>query len=195
MKLRRVAKGTPEVMRASLELARSDGADDLLRDQLWLVARGDANALRDALRSFSSQSQGASYDTDRAMRLLQAALTNTSVAPAPEAAADLFRKEAELDGMPAEQAFAQLCSFERGLEELRDALIAERTRGGRRLSPAQAAVKMTEIYEQVNDLVGPEAAHREPLMRSPVARNVAFHHLLAVARIEVPEGSSTPESP
>ena len=59
------------------------------------------------------------YETDRAYRLLVAAMSNAPPEPVRPEDAELFRHERELGSMPLSQAFGQLRALAPGLEEIR----------------------------------------------------------------------------
>lgn len=120
----------------------------------------------------------ASYDADRALRILDAAVNHTPVAGVDVEKASLFEAEERLARSPIGDAIAEV--------ESRAPVIAEIQRDFRRAVEAAGSSMDTrernqaiarakhDAMRQITATLGPGSEHPDPLMRSYVARNLAL---------------------
>lgn len=123
-----------------------------------------------------------SYETDRARRVLTAAISRTPPEPASSKDAVLFEREQELARMPQEQAFAELVSAVPELD-----LFGSRAK---QLADAPASFGISLEANGVNvppdllpntaRLVGPGSNHPDPLVKSHVAASIVSNYVVAV---------------
>jgi hypothetical protein len=126
-----------------------------------------------------------SYESDRARRLLDAALSGSPPAPPDPSNAALFEAEEALGRRPLREAFAQLSAREPGLERLRARtaescaqLLQASHRSGRSTAERAAFHRLrSRAMTEVAALVGPRSQHSDPLLHSYIARNVAYRAL------------------
>jgi hypothetical protein len=125
---------------------------------------------------------GPSYETDRARRVLQAAIAGTPPEPAPIDHVELFQREHALARMPLEQAFAELASAVPELDAVRSR--------ANELADAPASfgisIELTcvnlppDVLPDTAQLVGRASNHADPLVRSAVASTVVSNYVVAV---------------
>jgi hypothetical protein len=150
------ASDSRAVMRAAARQARSTLDDARAKSELEREVSAHGDGVRnahDALRR-----DRAEFVTDRAFRLLDAVVCDTSVDAISAAKIDIFTREEELGRTSVELAFGQLAEMEPRLDEL------VRSRG------EAPTIRLSE-------LVGPNAQHPDPLMRSQLALSIATHYL------------------
>lgn len=115
-----------------------------------------------------TRARSPAYDTDRAHRILLAAINGAPPAPVEPEGAELFERERELGWTPLETAFHQLAGEVPELGQI--AALVESRPGS------------TASIRRVLKFVGPRSAHDDPLLRSPLALTVASRYLDAVKR-------------
>lgn len=159
--------GARELMKASLRLARSTQADDVLVAQLRRRIAGDTGSawcLKEQL-----ENRRHSYDYDRAYRLLVAALSNTSVQPPEAGRRARLREEEELGRLPLKDAFERLVHVVPELAEMRRDLEAK---------PVQP---LTSYSERITKLMGYGSSHQGDLAGSAMAAGIAMSYLEVLA--------------
>lgn len=123
------------------------------------------------------------YVGDRALRLLDAALSGSGeIAPPDSQWAALFKEEEALARMPIREALALLYDREPELERIRSHvgdLFAQRVResgeaeGAVAQEPAIVRARIAAMSD-VGKILGPGSKQTDPLLRSYIARNIAF---------------------
>jgi hypothetical protein len=103
------------------------------------------------------------YETDRAYRLLIAAMNGAPPEPVSPANARLFERERSLGWMPLGAAFDQLVSE-----------VPELAQVARWI---QSRPPVNEWVTRVEDLVGPASSQSDPFLRSSVASTVVHRYL------------------
>jgi hypothetical protein len=163
------AGGAADIYGQAMRAARSAKSDaDALPDLAASVAGAEVGAER-ALAILSVRRSD--YLSDRAFRLLSAAMVpGATLVPEEETSDSLHRQEERLGRLPLKQAYAELVEREPRLREVDPAEHADEAIGalgepgvgpGRRPTPA------------VEALVGSRAEHVDPLVRSRLALDVA----------------------
>lgn len=151
--------------RAALKAAHSElndvEAGKSLREQIQLHPRGARSAL--SLLGLTRDE----FASDRAYRLLEAAIKNVSVEPVRGEMTDLFSREEKLGRLPLRDAFASL-------EQLEPAL-----KSYEQVSTGAAHDRQTARHS-IGALVGPTASNDDPLIRSQLALSVASQFLAIV---------------
>lgn len=181
------AAATPDFVRFLRELfrvVRSDPNDFEAAKALGATVEADWEDALMALKWLKEVRSvaGPSYETDRARRVLTAAIGRTPPEPASSEDALLFEREQELARMSQEQAFAELVSAVPELD-----LFGSRAK---QLADAPASFGISIESNRVNvppdllpnttRLVGPCSNHPDPLVKSPVAASVVSNYVVAV---------------
>lgn len=109
------------------------------------------------------------YITDRARRILVAAMQGRAPAAVDASCAELYRRERELGEMALAEAFDEIC---RAVPELRS-LVYELAHATQRRDGSA----MRSLEARVRRCVGPDARHPDALVRSPLARQVVARYL------------------
>jgi hypothetical protein len=121
-----------------------------------------------------------SYGGDRACRLLDAALTGSSITPPHPRDAARFEAEAALARTPIGDAFALLAEREPRLQQIRDqlaqAFASVRPESEDARSPSVNRM-LFEAKREVAEIVGPTSSQGDALLRTYVARNIAYQTL------------------
>ena len=148
-----------------LTAAYSHLSDEEAVEEVRLVVGADP-AGAGATLSYLSQARDCSpgYMTDRAYRILDAAITHTPPAPVPSAHAALFERERELGWLSLRDAFERLCEIAPDLQETAHHAIAG--------SP-------NSWISEVDKVVGPDAKQAEELARRPLASQLAVKYISA----------------
>jgi hypothetical protein len=128
------------------------------------------------------------YDGDRAVRLLDAALSGSPVHPIRAECVELFGEEARLGRMPLREAFAELASREpelerimQGFEERHAALMASIDESPEVPPRSAGFVMLRDAQQEVDRIIGTKARHADPLLRSYLPRNIAFSWLAVIS--------------
>lgn len=168
------------VFREALSRITDAEAVDRLRDLVVSDPAG-ADAALAFIEALASRS-APTYETDRARRILLAAIRGGEPEPMPVEHLQLFERERELGWMPLKQAFERLTAAVPELHPVQ-ARIEELAAASPPRSPAREAVALERtswIVPGTDRLVGPSSRHPDPLVRSPVAANVVANYATAV---------------
>jgi hypothetical protein len=122
------------------------------------------------------------YETDRASRLIDAAIDGTALRAVDAKWVDLFAQEARLGRMPLCDAFPEIISsvpeigrvttrFEKSLFDIRTST-KEDDEGF--LSRQKLLMK---AQREVAQIIGPKSRHLDPLLRSYIPRNIVYRWL------------------
>jgi hypothetical protein len=107
------------------------------------------------------------YMTDRACRILQAAMTDTEPAQISPPLRDLYERERKLGRLPLKKAFAEITRI---VPEVGD-LVTELARADMRGSEALA------LQSQLRKAIGRDAHHQDPLVQTPLAAQIVYSYL------------------
>jgi hypothetical protein len=179
--LARMGPVRPELMRVVYShLTDADAAT-----QMGSVIRANPGSARATLRYVREAMQHShGYDTDRAYRILEAAMKGTSPEPVRPEDAVLFQRERELGWLPLSEAFDRLCSAVPELAEIRtraEELEASPDDFGIvRNVEENVIVAPSGVLPTAHGLVGPDSRHPDPLIRSSLAATVAARYVAAV---------------
>ena len=114
---------------------------------------GAARATLDHVRE--ADEFGSGYITDRAIRILEAAMNGTPPAPISAEHRGLFERERELGWMSLEDAFSEIAGQVPGLTELLTAIANEPDRSSRRLELMQELqATVGQDFESASDALG-----------------------------------------
>jgi hypothetical protein len=149
-----------EVSRKAVNVARSDMKDAQAVERLRGIAAEDSGGAARALEGLSRMR--AEYSTDRAYRLLLAAVDGVRVPLPPSELRELFDREEELGRLPIERAIA--------------ALVALEPRLGRTPREGAPAIDRSQLL-QLKGVIGPGSDNPDPLVRSNLALSVVSHYL------------------
>ena len=146
--------------------ARTNISDEDAKRKLTRQISISSQVSGEALKRLSQYRH--SFQFDRAYRLLEAYRLDLPVNPIETSHADQFRREAELGWMPLDEAFQCLATLVPALVNLQST--AKDTQ-----SHALSAQLVT--MRQVEKIVGPDAEHPDPIVRSPLSRSIAWTYL------------------
>jgi hypothetical protein len=142
------------------------------------AARTTLRHVRDALKF----SRG--YDTDRACRILDAAIQGRPPAPVRAQDVQLFDRERELGWLPLGEAFARLRSAVPELAEIQaraEELAATPDAFGIVYDEHENVIDVPSgVLPTAHGLVGPGSRHPDPLIRSNLAATVAARYVAAL---------------
>lgn len=175
------------VRRDLMRVVYSHLADDEAALRISEVVRSDSRGAEATLRWVRDiRRQSHTYETDRAYRILVAAMQGASPEPIRPEDAELFERERNLGWMPLGEAFDHLSAAVPELEEVRshaEKLAADPESFGITRDEDEivfpAGVRSSGTVD-TRWLVGPESHHPDPLVRSPVARTVVANYDTAV---------------
>jgi len=158
--LKKMRHVRPELMRVVYShLTDAEGAD-----RMRSVVRSDPQAARVTLAYVARIRESTyEYETDRAYRILVAAMNNSPPAGVRREDAELFEQQRALGWSTLGDAFDQLASAAPELSE-----IAQSVKSGNPTS---------EWAARVDDLVGPRSSSADPLLRSFLAATVVARYL------------------
>jgi hypothetical protein len=154
------------VTRRVVSVACSEMGDEQALGRLRGFVEDDSRVARVAAEQLLSSRD--EYATDRAYRLLVAAIDGTPVGDPPDALKELFDRESELGRVPVERAFAILTELE---PRLKDAWADDYAPDGRSVPAIDLARR------SVKGLLGPGSENPDPLVRSNLALSVASHYV------------------
>jgi hypothetical protein len=177
------------VRRELLRVVHSPLTDEEAVRRIGDLVRGDQTGAKATLRYVSGiRDHSYAYDTDRACRLLVAAMAGAAPQPMRSQDAGLFDRERELGLIPLDQAFDQLMSAVPELEAVRkraerlagspEAFVVERNAAHERI--VVSGKLHSEASGDVNRLVGPKSGHHDALVRSSLARQVVSAYVTAI---------------
>lgn len=153
-------------------------SEDEAVEQLRPLVDRESMAARATL-SYVAEVRAASpeYITDRAYRIITAAIENRSPAPVRPEDAEIFERQRGLGWQPLEDAFEQLAI---SVPELREIARDASRRVGKDKGKEQRG-NIADLQRRVRRLVGPRSGHSDPLVRSDLARSIAIRYVNAVA--------------
>ena len=171
----------PELMRVVYSHLTDEDAAVRIGD----VVRSDrpaAEATLSWVRRASDFSR--SYETDRAYRILVAAMNGAAPEPVQAADAELFERERELGWLPLSEAFERLREAVPQLDAVRaqaEQLAASpESFGIRQDTDGNSLVIPAGVRPTGKGLVGRDCGHHDPLIRSSVASSVVANYVTAV---------------
>jgi len=171
----------PELMRVVYSrLADTDAAA-----RIGGLVRSNPEAAAATLRYVrKTMTSSRSYETDRACRILEAAIKGTPPEPIRAEDLHLFERQRELGWMPLSQAFEQLCAAVPELAEVgarAEMLAASPTEFGIVHDLDENVIVVPAgVLPTTHGLVGPKSSHPDPLIRSSLAATVAIRYVIAV---------------
>jgi hypothetical protein len=155
----------PELMRVVYSHLSDEEAANRLRD----VVRSDRSGAKATLGYVTRVRDGSSaYDTDRAYRILRAAIRNAPPEPVSQETESLFERQRELGWSPLGEAFAHLVDAVPELADLADALESDPTQ--------------SDWIRRAETLIGPHSPQGDPLLRSSLALTVVARYLQVVSK-------------
>lgn len=169
------------IARTTLRAAHSAEPDEDARRRLEGDLASNGQQAQDALTIFSRMRE--QFDTDRAYRLLYAAMTNTPVQPIAADRRDLFISEEQLGRMPLSDAFAFLAKRQPQLYQFEKAArVADGVTGPLLGDNTGADDATVNAPPYVSALLGPGAQDcTDPLLRSQLALSIASQYLAIMA--------------
>jgi hypothetical protein len=112
---------------------------------------------------------------DRAYRIARAAVSNRPIEAVEPTRLELFKRIAELEDMPIEKAYAQLANLAPALTALPDTV--EPVPEGQ----LEKTLWQSRQKKRLDQLVGWEARHPDPLIRTAAMQRLALDYLRVVA--------------
>jgi hypothetical protein len=157
-----------EIVRAAVKAAQSPEGDSAAQTKLAGIIRDSPRAAQHALKMLRhSRDQ---FDSDRAYRLLEAALSGLPVQPIAPPDRELFAQEESLGRQPMSDAFARLKLVSPGLGELEATVDQEISSLGQS--------DFTSVRRRLAPLVGPAASDQlDSIARSQIALTIAAQYL------------------
>jgi hypothetical protein len=163
--LKKMGQVRPELMRAVYSHLSDEEAADRLRG----VVRSDPPGARATLAYVTRIRDGScEYETDRAYRVLRAAMSGASPEPVSPGKAELFERQRELGWSSLDEAFDQLADAVPELAEVAQTVDSEPS--------ASDWIKLVE------NVIGPRSPRDDPLLRSSLALTVAARYLGVISR-------------
>jgi hypothetical protein len=175
------------VWRELMRVVYSHLADDEAALGIGELVRSDRRGAEATLRWVRHiRHHSHTYETDRAYRILVAAMQGTSPEPIRPEDAHLFERERNLGWMPLGEAFDHLAAAVPELDEVRaraQELAADPQSFGITQDDNEivfpAGVRSGVTADALR-LVGPDSRHPDSLIRSPVAATVVANYVTAV---------------
>jgi hypothetical protein len=167
----------------ALAQARREESDELLVATIAAEVRRDPGAAGEARDRLAATPP--CYEGDRAIRLIDAAISNLPVRPVAPACAELFDQEAKLGWTPLREAFAELVAREPTLGSIAGRLQEQHSQvidsNADRLEVEHSVRALLRSAErEVAHTVGPQSQQADPLLRSYLPRNIAYTWLRAL---------------
>jgi hypothetical protein len=184
MKLGTICPEVDKIIITGLELVGTDRTDEEIRAEIERTAGGDESALEKAL-NHATQTWGKDRDylSDRALRVFRAAARHEAVQPSDPRHAELFSRERHLNNMSPEDAVRELAGLSSEVQVfcdwIRDYDRTHDKEPGRR----EVMRRHKEIWKRVEQVLGPEAGQRDPLLRSTITLNYAVTWALDVSGV------------
>lgn len=172
--MRKVQGDAEDLAFAALELAYKDKSDESLRDELAVRSGRDARCGEKAIGILARGRT--SFVSDRAYRLLVAAVSDRGVEPIDASVRELFDEEERLGRLPLGEAYARLAESEPRLREVEARVRQEEWSGGYE-DPAHHLP--TFVREAVEELVGVRA-RRGGVLATDLANSLVQLYLLIV---------------
>jgi hypothetical protein len=163
--------GPNPVVRAAHRAAESDEPDESAVLRLSSVVASAGRDARVALKYFADYR--GEFETDRAYRLLEAAVKGEAVLPIREDCRELFGEEERLGRMPLADAFAVLAECTPGLRELAASASASADGEAR----AVEAKRESEERRGASSMLLYEADDGDALLDSVIARSIVAQYL------------------
>lgn len=163
--LKKMGQVRPELMRAVYSHLSDDEAANRLRD----VVRSDPPGARATLAYVTRIRDGScEYETDRAYRVLRAAMSDASPEPVSPGKAEHFERQRELGWSSLDRAFDQLADAVPELAEVAQTVESEPS--------------ASDWIKHVENLIGPRSQQDDPLPRSSLALTVVARYLGVISR-------------
>jgi hypothetical protein len=188
-------KRASRIVRQAEESARLGRMDMASVLELRQLAGHRRYALGDALKNFKRENLHLdSRQYNRAVRLLDSAMTKAPIAPEDPGITDRLNALERLRGLGDVQAFDELARLEPDLVPVRDeiALLPVRRWPQSLEELRDYSETRLRIYEKLRPLLGRERAGEHPILSSVTAQSVAVGYL---GRIVCPEGPPRRERP
>jgi hypothetical protein len=172
-----------------LRAVRSPATDEEAAQQIGDLVRADRPGAKATLKYVvTTRKHSRTYETDRAYRVLVAAMGGVPPEPARSEDAELFERERELVLMPLTQAFARLVSEVPELDAVRErAEQLARSPEAFWLDPQPDGNRVvvsgrhhSEAMGNANQLVGPRSNQPAGLMRSSLTLQVVSAYVTAI---------------
>lgn len=162
-----------EIVRSALKLAHTHMSDEdarlVLREQTQEAPRAARRALK-ILRIARDE-----FDRDRAYRLLEASISDSSVQPIAPSLTELFLREEELGHKPIGEAFQCIKDLVPELDELESAVEREYRD---RVDMEKSLADSQNVNHRLATMVGPAAPERlDRLARSQLALTISTQYL------------------
>jgi hypothetical protein len=163
--LKKMGRVRPELMRTVYSHLSDEEAADRLRD----VVRSDRLGARATLAYVTRIRDGScEYETDRAYRVLRAAVSEAPPEPVSSGNEALFERQRELGWSPLGQAFDQLADAVPELAEVAQTVESEPS--------------TSDWIRRVEKVIGPRSPQTDPLLGSQLAVTVVARYLRVVSR-------------
>jgi hypothetical protein len=181
--LKKMANVRPELMQVVYSRLSDQDAADRLRP----IANANQRAARATLKYVAEiRDRHSAYETDRAYRIMLAAVENTAPLPVDAKDAALFERERGLGWLPLEDAFTFLVDLvpELGvLQQNAGALAAGGVPGTTQKHDEAMATddSFREVRRQALSLVGVDSQNPDALVRSGLAAQVVLKYLEVAA--------------
>jgi hypothetical protein len=163
-------RGAGDLINLAYDLAASDLDDETavsrFRSALPAQPKKAAEYCLERLDRARETSSG-----DHAYRIASAAMSNRPVETVEPDRVELFKRIAELEDMPIERAYAQLATLVPALTTLTDAV--EPVPEGQ----PEKALWQSRQKRRLDELVGWEASHPDPLVRTAAMQRLALDYL------------------
>jgi hypothetical protein len=161
---KKMGRVRPELLRAVYSHLSDEDAADRLRD----VVRSDRLGARATLLYITRIRDGScAYDTDRAYRVLRAAMREAPPELVSSGQEGLFERQRKLGWSPLSDAFDQLADAVPELAEVAQTV--------------ESAPFTSDWITGVEKVVGPRSSQTDPLLRSSLALTVVARYLRAVS--------------
>ena len=162
------------ILRAALRCARSEASDQDAVKVLNESIGDDVGLARVALGRLGNRTD---FETDRARRVLRAAIKGTAVeAPNPNMVG-LFMREEQLGRLPINEALTILIELEPEIEKIYSAELAGKSTPSSSYRSPKVGRNVVPPETLLSAVVGPNSQHSDELMRSTIALSVAAHCL------------------
>jgi hypothetical protein len=178
------------------EFAIAGRLDEKAAAELRRLAGRSRHGLTDALQHFRARELHLEWrHYNRSVRLLEAAINNTAVAPEAPAVTGRLDQLARLLSLDAEVAFAELAAREPRLAALRDTAAALPVK---RLPHSLEDMReysrtMHPLFEALQSLVGRKRADHDPVLSTETASGICSAYLRSLRySAEPPEGDAPP---
>lgn len=153
------------IYRKALSVACTEKSDEEAVEHLQSIVALSERTARAALRLLASKRD--SYETDRAYRVLEAAIARAPVGAPPIELRELFAREEALGRLPVSAAVERLIELEPRLECLWPSGVPNK----------KDAAPKNASHPLAKQLLGPGVENPDPVVRSNLALSIASHLL------------------